>query len=486
MHSSSTVKLAVLSLLLLQSATLFGDSPGQSSISGKAGREPNSAMQLAVSQSARAIVVDLAKSADSASAGQVPPEVLRLSLKDSVDLALKQNPQIQIANLRILESHGAFVVGRSGYLPQLNVLLSDSTQTSNLQALGISSPLLPYRVGPFQVFDARPVFRQTVLDFSLLKRIDVLREQIHQSQWDAMAVRESTLLSVVQLYLQVVTADSRVATAEARLSTAEALLNRAKDFLDAGTGDVLDESRARMEFQNESRILVEARRDREATRLLLMKTIGLDMNQKTELSDKLELRAIEPINLSESITVAFDNRPEMKSLQAKLRAVALDKQRAKAERYPTVGFSADYGVLGDSIARNVSTYTVKGSLNFPILQGGRIKGEIESADAKYKQVEQELQQVKLEIQLDIQTALVQQDAARQAADAAQKATAAARTSLDLARQKFEGGVTDNLDVISAQEAVAIAEDNEIHCMFDFMQARANMARAKGDVVSFLK
>jgi outer membrane protein len=198
------------------------------------------------------------------------------------------------------------------------------------------------------------------------------------------------------------------------------------------------------------------------------------------------LRTGEEVNVSEALARALENRPEMKSLQSKRKITLLERERAKAERYPTVKFSGDYGVLGTSIVDNVSTYTVAGILNFPILQGGRIKGEIEAADARYKQVEQEIEEQKLEIQLDVRTALVQLDAAKQATEVAQKSTAAARASLDLARQAFEAGVTDNLDVISAQEAVAIAEDNEIHSLFDVTLARANLARSGGDVAGFLK
>src|SRR5947208_14952667 len=291
MRSRSTIELAVLSLLFLQTEVLFGASPGESSTLRNVGEEANPVIRRALVQAARAGVVDLAgankSSLDAGSVGQAS-DVLHLSLKEAVDLALKQNPQIQIANLRTLETHGFFLSTRSGYLPQLNLAVMDSYQTTNLQTIGVNNgvslPQIPNRLGPFQVFDARPIFRQTVLDLSLLKRIDVLREQIRQSQWDAMAVRESTLLSVIQLYLRVLAADSRAATTEVRLRTAESLLNRAKDFLEAGTGNLLDEARAKVEFQNESRALVEARRDREGIRLLLMKTIGLNLHQQTELS----------------------------------------------------------------------------------------------------------------------------------------------------------------------------------------------------------
>lgn len=490
MHSRSVIEVAVLFFLFTLGAVFGAVSPGRSSISDGGRTKANPDVQAVVASAVHTVTQGTTPSIGESSTNKAPekpaPDLLRLSLKEAVDLALKQNPRIQIANLKALESHGAFITTRSSYLPQLNLSIGDSYQTANLHALGITFAGAPKRVGPFQVFDARPVFRQTILDLSLLKRLDILREQIRQSQLDATSVRESTLLSVIQLYLQVLAADSRFSAAEARLHTAEALLARAKDYLEAGTGNLLDKTRAEVEFQNENRVQVEVKRDRETIRLLLMKTVGIDLNRRVELSDKLESRPSEEINVSNVLTEALDNRPEMKALQSKLKATLLERERAKAERYPTIEFSADYGTLGSSIASNLSTYSVKGSLNFPILQGGRIKGEMEAADARHKQVEQEIEELKLEIQLDINTAVVQLDAAQQALQAAQKASTAAQASLELARQAFEGGVSDNLEVISAQESIAIAQDNEIHSLFDFALARANLARAGGDVAGFLK
>ncbi len=490
MHPRSAIEVAVLLVLLTPGTVWGGVSQSQPSTTGTGETKASPGIQLVLAAASRAGTEGSTPSGKESgrtkTAEQTLPDVLRLGLKEAVDLALRQNPRIQIANLRTLESHGAFITTRSGYLPQMNLLIADSYQTANLQALGITFPGAPTRVGPFQVFDARPVLRQTILDLSLLKRLDILREQIRQSQLDAMSVRESTLLSVIQLYLQVLAADSRFSATEARLHTAEALLARAKDFLEAGTGNLLDKTRAEVELQNESRVLVEVKRDRDTIQLLLMKTIGVDLDRKVELSDRLKLPASEEINVTNALTGALENRSEMKALQSKLKTTLLEKERAKAERYPTIEFSTDYGVVGSSIAQNLSTYSVKGSLNFPILQGGRIKGEIEAANARYKQVEEEMEELKLEIQLDVHTALVQMDASKQATEAAQKATSAARASLDLARQAFEGGVSDNLEVISAQEAVAIAEDNEIHSLFDFTLAHANLARAGGDVAGFLK
>jgi outer membrane protein len=101
-------------------------------------------------------------------------------------------------------------------------------------------------------------------------------------------------------------------------------------------------------------------------------------------------------------------------------------------------------------------------------------------------VEREISDAKLQIQLDVHTALAQLTAAREAIEAARKASQAAQASLDLAKVKFEVGVSNNIDVTSAQETVAIAEDNEVRSLFDLALARANLAKAQGDVLGFFK
>jgi outer membrane protein len=215
---------------------------------------------------------------------RVPPpttkSLLMLSLRQALELALKQNPQIQIANLRILESRGFFQSVRSGYLPQVNARLSNAYQTTNLRGMGVIFPGAPGKVGPFQSFDVRPSLAQAVLDLSLWKGIQAARERVSQSQWDAASLRESTLFSVLQLYMQVLQADSRLATSQARLRTAEALLNQTRDLLEAGTASRLDEARAEVQFQNETRTLAEVKRDREITGLLLLKILGGELESK--------------------------------------------------------------------------------------------------------------------------------------------------------------------------------------------------------------
>lgn len=408
-----------------------------------------------------------------------------LSLRDAVEAATRLSPQIQIAKLRALESRGQYGVVRSAYLPQVNAQASNSVQTSNLRGIGLSFPGIPPRIGPFQVFDARPSVQQTVFDYSLVKRMSAARKRIQQAEFDADSLREATLLGVVDLYLRTLQSQARADATAARLENAKALAKQAQDFLEVGTGNRLDLVRAQTRFENENAALAQQERDVATTRLLLLDSIGMSVDEQVVLTEKLELsqQALPEIEAAEQQALA--GRPELLAVESRLEAARLEIGGAKAERLPTVGFAADYGVIGERIGRNLSTYNVRGVLSVPIFQSGRIQAEVLQAKSRFQQLEQEKRDIENQIKLDVRAARLQLEAAETSAQAAQRAGAAADESVELSQLRFEAGLTSNIDVVSAQQDQARADELEIQTLYDYYLARANFSKAVGDVTDFL-
>ncbi len=409
----------------------------------------------------------------------------RLTLRDAVELAMKLNPGIQIANLRVLESQGVYGQVRAGYLPQVSIQSGMSSQTANLGSAGLQFPGIPRRIGPYESFDARPVFEQTILDLALVRRMEAARHRIRQAQWDAASLREATILAVVQLYLATLEADSRFKATEARLETARTLLEQSKDYLEAGTANRLDYSRAAVQFQRETAALAEAGQAVESNRFLLQQTIGVQVDGDLELTASFELDRYESPRADDAIRRAMATRPEVEALDAKFEAAEKDLAAVKLQRAPRLGFRADYGISAESLTRGVSTWSYGARLEMPLITGGRIGAEVAENALWLRQVDQERQELRLRIQSEVRTALVKLNAAWTSAHAATKAASAAREALDLAQARFGAGLTNNLDVVQAQESRAEAENFAFESLFRYHLARANLARAMGDVTSFL-
>src|SRR5262245_18417145 len=93
---------------------------------------------------------------------------LPLTLRDAVNRALKQNPQVIIANLGVAISQQERNVARSALLPQLGGNFSETVQRTNLEAfVGTTFPGFSQHVGPLYIFQACVNFNAAVWDLTL-------------------------------------------------------------------------------------------------------------------------------------------------------------------------------------------------------------------------------------------------------------------------------------------------------------------------------
>src|SRR5580658_9834468 len=111
-------------------------------------------------------------------AQQPPPAPLQLTLKQSVQLALKQNPQRLIAQILVQESDRNSQIARSALLPQANVVAAGSVNQYNFQSIERAPVRSP--AGPFQVIEAGPAFSQTILDFPKIRAYQIGRDGTRQ------------------------------------------------------------------------------------------------------------------------------------------------------------------------------------------------------------------------------------------------------------------------------------------------------------------
>jgi len=218
---------------------------------------------------------------------------------------------------------------------------------------------------------------------------------------------------------------------------------------------------------------------------MLLQTIGLEQDAAIQFAAP-ELKNFEPrLRPVEAIrNGAFEERAELNALEASRRAAKFDRDAAQRERLPKLAFSGDYGVLGQGPDRSLSTYTLGGSLTIPLFTGGRIRGNIDAAQAKLAQTEAELRKTRLQVGEEVERAAIESDASRETLSAASSATQEARKALELSRLRFRVGISTSVDVATAESAVAESEDFEIRTRYDWYLAEASLARAEGNVYWF--
>ena len=417
-------------------------------------------------------------------AGPAPTEALRLTLDQAVGLALKQNATAQIAILTAAQSEQDKNIVRADLLPQVNAKITDEAQKVNLRAqFGGKTPFpgFPQTLGPYQVFSAGPSFGGPVFDLTLWRRYQAAQNTWNASRASSLSTREQVILLVVSQYIGTLRAVANVQASQSRVDLAQALYDQAADLQKEGVGTGIDTLRANVELQNEKQRLIQAQTDRETSLYGLSRLLNLDPRQAIELGDSLSFFDTPQPEAEASIGAALADREEWKALESQIKAAEFQKKASQDERLPSVRFDGNYAYLGTSSSTTVPTYTYQASVNLPLFTGGRIHAEIVRADLEIRKLEEQKDDLRNQIALDVKTALINLNSARNEVQVANLGVQLSKEEVDQARDRFKAGVANNIEVIQAQDSLARANDNQIAALYRFNQARADLARSIGQM-----
>ncbi|HEY6384842.1 MAG TPA: TolC family protein [Candidatus Acidoferrum sp.] len=414
--------------------------------------------------------------------GTAPTGVMRLTLDQAVSLALKQNPTAQIAIITAAESVQDKNVARAALLPQANLSVTDTAERINVEAFfGKKFPGIPQHAGPFQIFSAGPTFSAPVFDLTLFRRYQAARETVNASKADSLSTREQVILLVVSQYIGTLRAVANVEASQSRVELAQALYDQAADVQKEGVGTGIDTLRANVELQNEKQRLLEAEADRETSLFGLSRLLNLDPRQTIELGDSLSFFDTPQPEVAASIDSALAERQEWKALQQQLKAAGLQKKASSESRLPKVDFTGNWAYLGGSSTTGIPTYNYEAAVSVPLFTGGRIHAEMVRADLEIQKLQQQEDDLRNQIALDVKTALINLDSARNQVAVANLGVQLSKEEVDQARDRFKAGVANNIEVIQAQDSLARANDNQIAALYRFNQARADFARSIGQM-----
>jgi outer membrane protein TolC len=418
---------------------------------------------------------------------QAAPGVLPLSLEDAIDRGLKQNLGLLLSNADVNSAAGQRWQQLSAILPHFDASPYVDTSKVSLTEFGFNFHFppslefsIPSVVGPFSYYDTRLGFSDAALDFSAINKTHAATERIASARHTYQDARDLVVLSVGYAYLQTIAAQAQAETAQAQVDTAQALYDQAADQVTAGTSPAIDGLRAQVELKTRQQQLIAAKNAVEIQKLTLARTIGLAPGQQFDLTDRSPYSPFQGMTVDDALKQAYASRSDFQAALADVRAAQYSERAARAERYPTLTVNGDYGGAGPLPSGGAAAvYDVKATLSVPIFQGGLIHGDIKVADAQLEQSRDRLENMRGQIDADVRTALLNLQSSQEQVTVAQSNIDLAEQTLAQARDRFTAGVTDTVEVVQAQEAVASAHESYISSLYSYNYAKFSLARALG-------
>ena len=414
--------------------------------------------------------------------GKLVPGVLPLSLQDAIDRGLKQNLGLLLSRAEIRSARGQRWEQLSALLPHVTASPYIEASKLNLTELGLTSfggIKIPPSVGPFSFFDARAAITQSLFDWKSINATRAARQGLKSADYTFKDARDLVVLAVGYTYLQAIADEARIDTAEAEVRTAQALYDQATDQINAGTSPDIDGLRTKVELQTRQQQLIQAKNTFAIQKLTVARVIGLAPGQEFELTDKSPYQSIEVITIDEGLRRAYASRSDYQAAVTDVRAAEFFRKAAVAGYFPSLSFNADYGEGGAHPSTATQVYDVRGTLSIPIFQGGSVHGQVLQADSRLEQSRERLDNLRAQIDSDVRTALLNLQSSADQVNVARSNIDLAEKTLTQSSDRFSAGITDTVEVVQSQEAVASAHEQYISSLYSYNYAKISLARALG-------
>lgn len=411
--------------------------------------------------------------------GTATAQTIDLTLDDAIQRGLRNNLGVILSGTQTASARGQRLSQLQGLLPEVNAHIQESEMQTDLAAEGLRFPGFPTIIGPYGFTDIRASLAWSLADVKSLHDYLAAKHDFSAAELSAEDARQLVILTVGNAYLLVVADETQVDSVQAQVATSKVTLDQAIARHQAGTAPLLDELRARVDYQSLEQQLIVAQNALEKDRLALARTIGLPLDQKFNVVDKEPYTAFDQIDMNAALEQAHLNRKDLQAMAEQTRAAEEMRKAAGAERYPVLSVNADYGDIGVNVGHSHGTVDATGLVSVPVFKEYELRGEAEQAQAQVDTSKAQLSDANAQVDADVRDALLDIESAQKQVEVARSTVELANEALSEAQQSYAAGVSDNLPVSQAEQSVAQANLQYVTSLYRHNIAKLSLARALG-------
>lgn len=381
------------------------------------------------------------------------------TVQEAVHFALVNSPNVKIAEQRIEAAHASIIEARSSFYPQLGVSAGYGRTNNPMYSFG---NILNQGVFSNTIDFNNPGLTDNLnLTAQLQYRLynggrDQAGLEAAQAGEKASRLQRDVVLSqlafaVVHSFCTIVQAEENVQARKSAIETIDASLTVALARYDAG--DLLKADLLNLEVQK-SRArenLIQTRHGRDIARRSFLNLLGLEQGD-VNIDAAQRCEQVVPPGPS------LDKRPEIKQLNAIIRAARAEVRRAGGGYYPTAdAFGSCQVDKGFELEDGSGTSWIAGiKVNYNLFAGNRTSAAISRAKAQLAEAKEQKRKMELAINLEVEQATLGLQQAEERMQVTEKMIDLARESARLSRERFKQGLILSSDLIDTENRLTDA------------------------------
>jgi outer membrane protein len=410
-----------------------------------------------------------------------------LSLEDCIGIAIRNNPEIGIAESGVKGAESGLLQSYGQLLPNMNVSFTTgrafygpSSIQFDAQGRPVQTEGFDYNSYSFNMNSSITLFdggRNINTIRSSMKNRDAAREEFRYTQDIVTAM-------VINKYYNLVRAKMLLGVAEESLDQAKQNLDRSEALLEVGSATRADVLKARVRHSNTRLSLIRARNAIEFAREDLVSVLSMRGEQAVDVDTTMVIRFEEP-DMEAEIQQALANRPDLKSLELSKGAAQASVAAAKSGWWPNIGAGFNYGWSDRQMAEDLNffkdeySWSIGASVSLNLFDRFLTNSSVGMAKADLRRVEYGLEKAKLDAIKEVKNLGFIMNEAKERIIVASETVEQANEDVRLAEERYRVGAGTMLETIDAQVALTQAKADVIEAKCDYLIAVADLARATG-------
>ena len=256
-------------------------------------------------------------------------------------------------------------------------------------------------------------------------------------------------------------------------------LKQIEGLVRVGTRPEIDLAQAKADQANARLALLNAKNAYAVARARVTQALGVDAPPTWDVAQPLVEVDAESQELTALIPEALSARPEEAALRAQVEAQQRTIQSTRGAYFPSLGVQLGGTLASRDLPTIVPNLSGQVNLSWPLYEGGVTQARMREGEATLRQLEAQRDELTLQVRFELQQALLDVGAAKEAVDVAAEATAAAVERLRLAEGRYRAGSGSALELSDAQLASTRAAGQEVQMKFSLATARAALVAALG-------
>jgi TolC family type I secretion outer membrane protein len=420
---------------------------------------------------------------------------LALTLKESIGVALKNNPSILAVQKKVDAADAKLQQAVGAFMPTVKIDASygrSYTQPSTIQitqptSMGAVTQNLQFGTDAQQDSKSlRASLNQPVFVAALFPGLKIAQKSADLAKEDLKKTILETSFNVTQAYFGVIRAEKMVKLSLESREMAQSHLNQVRTMVAAGVATQADLLRAKVQMANSEVVLTQAKNGLDIARDAFNNALGNDLEEEVKLKEEGFTGKVAAMpEYKNLLALSYDNRPDWKEYLLSKNIGEESLNIAQAAYYPTVMLSASTGnqvTEYPSFRSDVNSWAVTGAASLTLFDGFGIQNRIREAASNLEAQKATEEQIQNGIALEVRDSYLNLKSSLEMIDSAKKAVDSAEESRKVSSLRYSSGAGTNLEVLDAQVSLTQARINYLQALFNLEIAKAKINKVVGKEV----